>query len=373
MKNKYDVIISGAGPSGSLLGFLLSCSGKNTLIIEKKKFPRYKICAGGIQHRALAMLPFKIGEVIEKNIYGILFSLKHRDLFVKKYDDPIMYTVDRSKFDLFMAEKAINNGCEMRFEEEVKAYDVTDSEVSVETGKGKYFSKILIGADGIRGLVHRKIVKNKNYKKILGYEVEVGFNDRENSPYDDCAGLDFGGTKRGYLWVFPKKDILSCGIGGPVSTAASMRRYLRQYLAADILKGKKQDYRILAQSIPVREDDTPLCGYRVLAVGDAACLGDGFTGEGLYNSFKSSIIASESIIKSLRSSNYYFKDYRDKINGDVFKDIKNSLFFSRVFFTYPLFFYKLMKNNDKFFNLCCKVMRGERQYSDISGKLKLYK
>lgn len=343
------------------------------MIIEKKKFPRYKICAGGIQHRTLATLPFKIDEVLEKTIYGISFSLKSRDLFVKKYDKPIMYTVDRRKFDLFMAEKAINSGCELRFEEEVKAYDINNKEVCVETGRRKYFSRILVGADGIRGLVHRKIVKDRNFRKILGYEVETRFDDKKNDVYDDCASLDFGGTKKGYLWVFPKRKILSCGIGGPVSTAVSMRKYLRQYLTANILKSEKQDYRILAQCIPVREENTPLCGYRALAVGDAACLGDGFSGEGLYNSFKSSIIASESIKKSLRSSNYYFEDYKNKINDDIFKDIKISLFFSRMFFTYPLFFYKLIKRNDNFFNLCCKVMRGEKKYSDISGKLKLYK
>ncbi len=373
MKNKYDVIISGAGPSGSLLGFLLSSKGIDTLIIEKKKFPRYKICAGGIQHRAMATLPFKITEVIEKTIYGISFSLKSRDLFLKKYDDPIMYTVDRRKFDLFMAEKAMNNGCELRFGEEVKAYDTNEKEVCVETSKGKYFSKVLIGADGIRGLVHKKIVKGKNYKKILGYEVETRFFNHEDRRHDDCVGFDFGGTKKGYLWVFPKKDLISCGIGGPVSTASYMRKYLKQYLSVNAREGEKQDYKILAQCIPVREEDTPFCEYRVLAIGDAACLGDGFTGEGLYNSFKSSIIASESINKSLRGSNYYFEDYRNMINDDIFRDIKISLFFSRVFFTYPLFFYKLLKNNDKFFNLCCKVMRGERKYTDIFRKLNLYK
>lgn len=373
MKNRYDIIISGAGPSGSLLGYLLSSSGIKTLIIEKARFPRYKICAGGIQHRAMLILPFNIGEVIEKTIYGLSCSLKTRDRFVKKYSDPIMYSVDRRKFDSFMAEKAIGSGCELLFGEEVISYDIDDKEVCVETNRGKYYSKVLVGADGIRGAVHRKLVKNKNYKKILGYEVETEFFNHEDSRYEDCAGLDFGGTKKGYLWVFPKNGSLSCGIGGPVNTAGAMRKYLRKYLADSFPEGAKQSYKILAQCIPVREEDTPLCGYRVLAVGDAACLGDGFSGEGLYNSFKSSIIASESIIGSLNSSNYYFKDYRDMIIDDIFKDIKISLFFSRVFFTYPLFFYKLLKNNDRFFNLCCKVMRGERKYTDISRKLNLYR
>ncbi len=373
MKKIYDIIISGAGPSGSLLGYLLSSSGINTLIIEKTEFPRYKICGGGIQHRAMAVLPFKIEKVYEKTIYGLSFSLKSRDRFIKKYSEPIMYTVDRRKFDLFMAEKAVSSGCGLIFDEEVKSYDINDREVCVETDKGKYYSKALVGADGIRGAVHRKIIKDKKYKKILGYEVETRFFDQENSQYEDCAGLDFGGTKKGYLWVFPKKGSLSCGIGGPVSNAGAMRKYLKHYLAENFPEGEKQSHRILAQSIPVREEDTPLCGYRVLAIGDAACLGDGFSGEGLYNSFKSSIIASESIKKSLNSSNYYFKDYRNMIIDDIFREIKISLFFSRVFFTYPLFFYKLMKNNDRFFKLCCKVMRGERKYSDISRKLNLYR
>ena len=56
MDEIYDVIISGGGPSGSLLGFLLSSKNINTLIIEKEIFPRYKTCAGGIAHRILKIL-----------------------------------------------------------------------------------------------------------------------------------------------------------------------------------------------------------------------------------------------------------------------------------------------------------------------------
>ncbi|MCD4669580.1 MAG: hypothetical protein K8S14_03965 [Actinomycetia bacterium] len=50
MESKYDTIISGAGPSGS--------------------FPRHKICAGGLQHRALALIPFDVGKVLQKSFSG---------------------------------------------------------------------------------------------------------------------------------------------------------------------------------------------------------------------------------------------------------------------------------------------------------------
>ena len=79
MSEIYDVVISGCGPSGSLLGNLLSQNNIRTLIIEKENFPRKKICAGGIQHRTLSLIPFKITDVIEKVIYGVYFSLQNSD------------------------------------------------------------------------------------------------------------------------------------------------------------------------------------------------------------------------------------------------------------------------------------------------------
>ena len=69
---------------------------------------------------------------------------------------------------------------------------------------------------------------------------------------------------------------------------------------------------LMAQSIPVRTEETPFCSHRVLAIGDAACLGDGFTGEGIYNALRSSHIAAESIVSALEVSNYDFKDYELK-------------------------------------------------------------
>lgn len=72
MKKEYDVIISGGGPSGNLLGLLLAKNNIKTLIIEKEKFPRFKICEGGIQYRTSKLLPINIDSVIENTIYGLL-------------------------------------------------------------------------------------------------------------------------------------------------------------------------------------------------------------------------------------------------------------------------------------------------------------
>lgn len=388
MDKKYDVIISGAGPSGSLLGFLLSMNNIRTLILEKKIFPRYKICGGGIQHRTKNLLPYDISEVIENTIYGIYFSRKNENIVLKKYDRPIMYTVDRGNFDLFLSRKAENGGCAIFFGEEVENFEVSNSNVDVFTNKNKYSARILVGADGVRGFVHRVIVRDNKIKKILGYETEIPLSSKKNGNHKfsftdkkgnkfvlkDNIRLDFKGVKKGYCWVFPKNNYLSCGMGALEENVKNMKKYFN-FFASNFYRGDEEikSQKLFAQSIPIRNKNTPLCDYRILNIGDAACLGDGFTGEGLYNSFKSAIFASESIIYALRNSIFNFKDYQNKIVEDIYRDIKTSLFFTKIFSGYFIFFYALLKKNDNLFNSCCKILRGEKTYSDIAKKLKLIK
>ena len=390
MDNKYDVIISGAGPSGSLLGFLLSEKNIKTLIIEKENFPRYKTCGGGIQHRTLNLLPFNINEVIENTIYGIYFSRKNEDVFSRKFDLPIMYTVERKNFDTFLSKKAGEKGCSLVFGEKVEGFENNDNNVKIFTNKGKkYVSKILVGADGIRGTVHRLIVKNNKIKKILGYETEIPLSDNNNGNeekylfrdnndntfvFNDSIRLDFNGVKKGYCWIFPKKDHLSCGMGTSFWDAKNMKKYFKMFLSQFFLNHiNSNNQKIYAQCIPVRNPNTPICDYRVLNIGDAACLGDGFTGEGLYNSFKSSFLACDSISNALKSSVFDFKDYENKIKDDIYREIKISLFFTKIFFSSFPFFYALLKKNDNLFVSCCRILRGEKTYSEIAGKLRLIK
>jgi len=370
MESRYDVVISGAGPSGSLLGYFLSREGINTMIVERQEFPRYKICAGGLQHRSLALIPFDIKKVIQKSLNGILFTYKGKDSFKRRYNASVIHTVDRREFDKFLADKAIEGGCEIAFDEKVIGYEHVKGGLKINTDKRSLQAKVIVGADGIRGTVHRHLTYGSKILKILGYELEKKASQLEKEKYGDSVGLDFGGIKKGYVWAFPKKDIISYGIGGPFSSAVYMKRYFNQYLNRS---GGMDTSRIMAQSIPIKTEQTPVCGSRVLAVGDAACLGDGFTGEGLYNALRSSRIAARSIRDALSSSTFDFEDYDKQIRDEIFEDIKMSLTFSRIFFLYPLFFYKLLKTNKNFFILCCQVLRGEKKYSDIYGKLNLFK
>jgi flavin-dependent dehydrogenase len=58
MKADFDVIVVGAGPSGTAGACQLARSGYRVLMLDKASFPRVKPCGGGITIKALDLLPY---------------------------------------------------------------------------------------------------------------------------------------------------------------------------------------------------------------------------------------------------------------------------------------------------------------------------
>ena len=52
----FDAIIIGAGPAGATLACLLSQAGWSVAIVEKKNFPRRKVCGEFISATSLPLL-----------------------------------------------------------------------------------------------------------------------------------------------------------------------------------------------------------------------------------------------------------------------------------------------------------------------------
>ncbi len=52
----HDVVVVGAGPSGSACAYWLAEAGYDVLLVEKKHFPREKTCGDGLTPRAVKQL-----------------------------------------------------------------------------------------------------------------------------------------------------------------------------------------------------------------------------------------------------------------------------------------------------------------------------
>lgn len=55
-RSHYDVVVVGAGPSGSCLSYFLAKQGRKILLLEKKVFPRDKYCGDAVCKTAIEIL-----------------------------------------------------------------------------------------------------------------------------------------------------------------------------------------------------------------------------------------------------------------------------------------------------------------------------
>ena len=54
MTTDWDAIVIGAGPAGSVAARQLAIAGRRVLLLDKKRFPRRKVCAACFHHSVAA-------------------------------------------------------------------------------------------------------------------------------------------------------------------------------------------------------------------------------------------------------------------------------------------------------------------------------
>ena len=107
MKSDYDVIVVGAGPGGTTACRYCARAGLKTLLIDKDRFPRYKVCGGCLSLKTVRLLGLDLGPVVENTVSAVKFTYRSRDPLLIDSEDPIGLMVMRDRFDHFLVRKAV--------------------------------------------------------------------------------------------------------------------------------------------------------------------------------------------------------------------------------------------------------------------------
>ncbi len=378
MGGDYDVIVVGAGPAGATAARCCARGGLRTLLIEKERLPRYKVCGGCLSLKAIRLLSFDLGSVVENVVHGVKFTYVLRDPLLIHSDEPIGFMVMRERFDQFLIDRSLEAGVELAEGKRVLSAVVVGDGIDVEReGDGRLRCHYLIGADGAGSVVARSfsLLPSQTEAKGIGLQSEIPYERVTQMSEQDRrrVHLDFGRVPNGYGWVFPKKEVLSVGIGGVFrgGEKVNLQPYFTGFLKDLKLINEEKVDRVMGHRLPCFYDEHfKLARDRVLLVGDAGCLMDPLTGEGIYYAIRSGMLAAEAILHAKEKGDPPETFYQKKVHEHILGDLQWALHVSRILYRFPKISYRTLKRYPELGVLCAQVLEGQVNYQTFVAQVK---
>ncbi|HEX9024472.1 MAG TPA: NAD(P)/FAD-dependent oxidoreductase [Geobacteraceae bacterium] len=364
----YDAIIVGSGPAGVAAAIHLARRGLTVCLLEKESHPRYKACGGGVTARAAALLPAAFKAAVEDPCRRVeLRFWGKKQCFVARRDRPIIYMVMRTELDALLLAEARRLGVEVL--ENTAAEDILeeDGRVSILTARGAKTGRFVIAADGATSLVARKSGWPDNHSAIPALECEVATDPATLDRFRGCARFDLEHPRKGYSWVFPKKDHLSVGVLSMARGAAGLKDSLHTYLdSLGIRPVSPLEPR--GALIPVKPRPGPHVRGRVLLAGDAAGLAEPICAEGISNALISGALAARAIAEGAPDPARVATIYVRELRASVLRELEIAARHARLLYDHPRLQGIMFQLKGK--AVCEKltdIIMGEKSLSSIGG------
>ncbi len=352
----FDVVVVGAGPAGAAAAFYLKKKFDSVILLDKRVFPREKLCGGAISKKTRELLLRDWG--IKEDLEEISTKAQTGELYIKNQlitnislKPDLMYFVSRADFDHLLVQKAVNSG--VVFEDSKKVIQIDHINGSLVTSDNQRMkADLIVAADGFPSFVSKQIglrtTANSNLRfNALAYEVDV-VKDSFTKGGSDVSKLYLGFANTGYGWVFPKKTTDTLGLGGLYERNLNLKDDFIEML--NDLKIDKSNFKgIKGHWIPSNQKLGKLSKDRIFLVGDAAGLADPLVGEGIYYALRSGKLLADSITKlDLSSIEISARTYKTKCE----KSFENE-------FRYA---YKLREflSKERNLNFCIKILKSSK-------------
>jgi len=313
---KYDVVVVGSGPAGSVTARFAAESGTKVLIIERRKEVGVPVlCGEGISRKIDEWGMLEGKRWIASKMEGARIYSPDKTcvtLSADKAGNETGYVLYRDIFDQELARQAVKAGAKIMMN--TNATDLLTDKDKVKGIKAKMFDEeieieadIVVGADGVESKVG----------KWAGIDTTLKPEDLETCcQYTftnvDCkdAYCDFYLGKEiapgGYIWVFPKgKDVANVGIGilASLSESGMAKKLLDDFISKDPRLKKGEPIRFLAGAVPVANPIETVRDNLIL-IGDAARQVDPITGGGLTHCLEGGKIAGETVGRAIEEQDF---------------------------------------------------------------------
>lgn len=366
----YDAIVVGAGPAGAVLAYLLANSGLKVLVLEKATLPRYKTCGGGVTYKTVQSLPVDASSTYEREAIGGIVSYTGKQLLKANVKGSIGWLVMRDRFDYLLAQCAVNAGAELFEGVTVERVEQEADRVKVQTSKGEFTARFVVGADGVLSTVARLagLLRQRQVGVAIEAEIEVPTYSLEaQGPY---ATFDFGALPGGYGWIFPKLDHLSVGVFRALpGKAAGLGSHLDRFITSHAVLDKGRRRICQGHLIPLGGRMETLHQGMILLVGDAANLADPWLGEGLCYAVRSARIAAETIQNALALGLTDLSAYTRRVNVEIVQQLSHARRLAGLIYRFPGLGSQLISKSLRMQELVFGNLRGDLTFRQLNRKL----
>jgi flavin-dependent dehydrogenase len=287
----WDAIVVGAGPAGALAARQLAAAGARVLLVDKKSFPRWKVCGACLNGQALSVLKSVGLGSLAADLGGVLLDAFELRLGGRaaRLALPAGVALSRIRLDAALVGAAIDAGSHYLSETQasVESVDINTRRVLL-SHHGRtltVFGRVVLVAAGLgqtcvagrssiqtrasagsrvgAGCVIEKAPRYFEEKTIfmaVGREGYVGLVRVEDGSLNIAAALDRRIVRR---------------LGGPGSAAAAIMA------EAGLPQVEGLADAVWQGTVALTRRTSPLAEERLFVLGDAAGYVEPFTGEGI--------------------------------------------------------------------------------------------
>ncbi len=295
-----DVLVVGGGPAGSSCAWALSGSALDVCVLDRREFPRDKVCAGWITPQVVEVLRLDVDDYRRGRVWQPIAAFRtgligEREIETR-YDRPVSFGIRRCEFDHYLLERS---GARQLTPQPVDSIEQRGGRWIVN---GEFSAAVLVGAGGHFCPVARHLGARHASQASVVAAQEAEFEIPPGAPgwesiAPEMPELYFCRDLAGYGWCFRKGNYLNVGLGRTVAEdlSAQMAEFCEflsergKVVLPLPARPKGHAYQLYERVEPTLTADG------VLLVGDAAGLAYPQSGEGIRPAVESGIIAAEVI------------------------------------------------------------------------------
>ena len=305
----YDVLIIGAGPSGSNAAISYKNLNPNLKVglIDKSIFPRDKSCGDAIGPGVISALKRfnnqhildNEPQVVSTTLYGPEnIGIQNYIPEVKNKEDSIVYVIPRIDLDNRILNLARDLDVDVFEGYSFVSFEKdSDNKLVVEIKNGdnitKLGAKILVGADGANSRVRKQLNVNTNsdWHKAIAIRAYIDSPNYLEIFKERTLMFEINvSAEKGYAWAFPSKgNLLNIGIGVPLNIFKKekldinvlLQDFITQLtnrgVVVENIRDEKSYLLPFASSRPKFKND-----INVALIGDASSMINPMSGEGIF-------------------------------------------------------------------------------------------